>query len=92
MLNAFEILQQKLKPIACNHSCDQLREKRFPHCDLKVHLTKCAILILFFRKNQQYHILFTVRSLKLKNYSGEICFPGSFNLKRSIYCLNNKFN
>ncbi len=78
MLNPFEILQQKLKPIACNHSCQKMSENRFPHCDLKVNLTKCAILILFFRKDEQFHLVFTVRSLKLKSYSGEICFPGLF--------------
>ena len=84
MLNAFDSLKLKLNPIACDQACDQ---QRFPHCDLKVHLTKCAILILFFRKNEQYHILFTIRSLKLKNYSGEICFPGIFEMAGS--CIAN---
>ncbi len=39
-------------------------------------LTKCAIHILLFRKNKELCILFTIRSRNLKNFPGEICFPG----------------
>ena len=35
-----------------------------------------AVLIPLIRKNGEYHVLFEVRSQKLKSQPGEICFPG----------------
>lgn len=72
MINIYETLKQRLKPVECNH----INSDSFPHCDLNVNLTKCAILILLCRKDHQFHIVFTTRSLSLKSFSGEICFPG----------------
>ena len=37
---------------------------------------KCAVLIILFRTNDEFHFIFTVRSSKLKSFPGEICFPG----------------
>lgn len=35
-----------------------------------------AVLIPLIKKNDGYHILFEVRSNKLSQQPGEICFPG----------------
>ena len=35
-----------------------------------------AILIPLCRKDDEISILYTIRSTKLRNYSGQVCFPG----------------
>ncbi len=77
-MSIFSELKAKFSKVSCEHSFST--NGTFPHCDLEVSLekplTKCAILILLFRKNNQFHFLFTIRSEKLKSFPGEICFPG----------------
>jgi 8-oxo-dGTP pyrophosphatase MutT (NUDIX family) len=68
MIDTYENLKDKLNKIECKQ--DHL------HNDYKVNLIKCAILILMVKKEDKLHVLFTVRSQRLKSYSGEICFPG----------------
>ena len=66
----------------CTHSENKLYVDdldRFSVCNgslVEADLLKCAVLIVLFRSNDEYHVLFTVRSLKLKSFPGEICFPG----------------
>lgn len=40
------------------------------------NLTKYAILLPLIQKGQELHVLFEVRSFKLRRQPGEICFPG----------------
>lgn len=71
-MNAFEILKQRFQQAQCNHT-DQ---DKFPHGNLKIKLTKCAVLVLFYRQDKQFHLLLSIRSAHLKNYPDEICYPG----------------
>ena len=79
----FDDLKRRFERANC---CHDENYNRYPH-NVKIDgnfgdeirskpLVRCAILILLFRKNNQFHILFTVRSMKLKSFPGEICFPG----------------
>jgi 8-oxo-dGTP pyrophosphatase MutT (NUDIX family) len=79
----YDKLKHEFQPINCTHdwqSTDKLTYNNFPHCDLALspdtRLTKCAILILLFRHERQFHVLLTIRSHHLKSFKGEICFPG----------------
>jgi 8-oxo-dGTP pyrophosphatase MutT (NUDIX family) len=38
--------------------------------------TLAAVLVPFFEKNGELHLLFTKRTTHLQHHSGEICFPG----------------
>lgn len=41
-----------------------------------------AILIpLCITENNEISVLFTIRSNKLRNYSGQVCFPGNFTCR-----------
>jgi 8-oxo-dGTP pyrophosphatase MutT (NUDIX family) len=40
------------------------------------HLKRSAVLIPFFIKDGEYHILFIKRSQEVENHKGEISFPG----------------
>jgi coenzyme A diphosphatase NUDT7 len=76
-------LIDKFQPYNCKHK-DEFNQKKFsqetfPHCDLNLNeklLLKCAWLMLVFRLNNQFYVLLTIRSFKLKSYPGELCFPG----------------
>jgi len=48
-------------------------EKNFEN---KLPLRASAVLIPIIKRNNNYSILLTKRSSKLKNHSGQICFPG----------------
>lgn len=51
-------------------------EKRIPK-RIDENLEKIsAVLIPLIKKEDGYHILFEIRSMKLKHQPGEICFPG----------------
>lgn len=85
MVNLYECLKQKFRDFDCSSNHSKIDEKRpltidsFPHCHLGINLKKlkkCAVLIILFRKNNEFNILFTIRSSELRNYPGEICFPG----------------
>ncbi|RNA06808.1 coenzyme A pyrophosphatase [Brachionus plicatilis] len=85
MVNLYESVRQKFSNYDCktNHmGIDQnvpITLDGFPHCQLGINvdrLKKCAVLIILFRKNKQFNILFTIRSSVLRAYPGEICFPG----------------
>lgn len=85
MANLYETLKQKFCNFDCksNHlNIDQnrlLTTDNFPHCNLDINieqLKKCAVLIILFRKNKEFNILFTIRSSELRSFPGEICFPG----------------
>lgn len=83
-------LLEKLKIIFKNHDCtlnhsnknyvnENISLDTFPHCQLDTsfkRLKKCAILIILFRHNNEFNILYTIRSSDLKSYPGEICYPG----------------
>lgn len=83
MSTLFEDLKKRFEHANCEHDANY---NRYPH-NVKIDgdfggeilskpLVKCAVLILLFRQNNQFHIMFTVRSMKLKSFPGEICFPG----------------
>lgn len=80
----FENLKKKFEVSNCNHKeCKTFSHdinlsgsNLAAHGILTRHLTKCGILILLFRKDNQLCMLYTKRSLKLKSFPGEICFPG----------------
>lgn len=85
MTNLFESLQQRFSSYNCKLNHLNLNKDReltvdnFPHCNLEINLDKlkkCAVLIILFRKNRKFNILFTIRSSELRTYPGEICFPG----------------
>jgi 8-oxo-dGTP pyrophosphatase MutT (NUDIX family) len=40
------------------------------------YLTRSAILLLLYKKNGAYHILFTKRTEDVTYHKGQICFPG----------------
>jgi 8-oxo-dGTP pyrophosphatase MutT (NUDIX family) len=76
-------LIEKFKPFNCNHNDElnnnQFSFEKFPHCDLNLNeksLLKCSWLMLVFHLNNQFYVLLTIRSFKLKSYPGELCFPG----------------
>jgi 8-oxo-dGTP pyrophosphatase MutT (NUDIX family) len=76
-------LIEKFKPYNCNHNDDfnkkQFSFETFPHCDLNLNeksFLKCAWLMLIFHLNNEFYVLVTIRSFKLKSYPGELCFPG----------------
>jgi len=78
-----EELKQKFQNFDCDHknnSPNNLKDpENFLLCNdtlLDNGLLKCAVLIILFRSNNQFYMIFTVRSLKLKSFPGEICFPG----------------
>ncbi len=83
MVNSYDFLKEAFSSIDCKCS-----DGKFPHIDLeengKFPLVKCAILILLFRKNNEFNLLLTVRSSKLKSYPGELCYPGKNYLKPYI--------
>lgn len=39
-------------------------------------LTPSAVLLIFYKKGQEYHILFTQRTFKVEHHKGQISFPG----------------
>jgi len=39
-------------------------------------LTPSAVLLIFYKKGQDYHILFTQRTFKVEHHKGQISFPG----------------
>lgn len=43
-----------------------------------------AVLIPLCIANNELSILYTIRSSKLRNYSGQVCFPGNFLLSPSF--------
>ncbi len=45
-------------------------------CISDERLTKAAVLIPLFKKNNEYHILFTRRTEKVRHHKGQISFPG----------------
>lgn len=81
MSDIYRDLKQRFEPVNCTHKEIDV----FPHhyglndgfdkFSTKP-LRKCGILVVLFRKNGQLCILFTVRSLKLRSFPGQICFPG----------------
>ena len=80
----FANLKKKFEQSECVHE----ENSKFPHnvdlfgTELESRgiltkpLVKCGILILLFRKNNELNVLFTIRSMNLKIFPGEICFPG----------------
>lgn len=99
MHNSFEKLKQVFKDVDCgtNHdeSCSLKNEfsfEKFPHCKLDIcenSLTKCAVLVILFRSNNEFNVLFTKRSLRLRNYPGEICYPGGKFDKKLDTCMED---
>ncbi|KAE8608336.1 hypothetical protein XENTR_v10011469 [Xenopus tropicalis] len=41
-----------------------------------IPLQKASVLLPLFIKEEKIHLLFTVRSMKLKTMPGDVCFPG----------------
>lgn len=58
---------EKIKNKVKNHTPSILGNKSF---------SKFAILLPLIEKNKEIHILFEIRSHKLRRQPGEICFPG----------------
>ena len=48
-----------------------------------------AVLIPLIKKNDGYHILFEVRSNKLSQQPGEICFPGQSYILLDLLLLHS---
>ena len=49
------------------------------HQKLHIHdpqLTPAAVLLLLYRKNGEYHVLFTKRTNEVEHHKGQISFPG----------------
>lgn len=40
------------------------------------HFSKFAVFLPLLKMNNEYHLLFEVRSMQLRHQPGEICFPG----------------
>ncbi|CAF0815431.1 unnamed protein product [Brachionus calyciflorus] len=86
MSNLCEKLKKIFEKYDCklNHSNLDVENQKldidsFPHCQLDINeknLKKCAIIIILFRANNEWNILFTIRSSQLRSYPGEICYPG----------------
>lgn len=51
-------------------------QKRKPRIMGSEHFSNYAVLLPIIEKNDELHILFEVRSHKLRRQPGEICFPG----------------
>jgi 8-oxo-dGTP pyrophosphatase MutT (NUDIX family) len=76
-------IKQKFKDFDCNHTSSSVNNlndlENFSICNgslLENDLLKCAVLVILFRENNQFYVIFTIRSWKLKSFPGEICFPG----------------
>jgi 8-oxo-dGTP pyrophosphatase MutT (NUDIX family) len=50
--------------------------KRKPELMDSEHFSKFAVFLPLLKKNDEYHLLFEIRSMQLRNQPGEICFPG----------------
>ena len=84
MSKIFENLELKLSDSNCNHGD---KHGVYPHnIDIDLYnetrqestkpLIKCAIMILLFHKDDELCVLFTKRSMTMRSFPGEICFPG----------------
>jgi len=77
-------LKQKLKIFDCEHtkcSNNVKDSEKFSICNDSVldnDLLKCAVLVIIFRANNQFYVIFTVRSLKLKSFPGELLFQENY--------------
>lgn len=58
-----------------NHLMNQIKNRQ-PDIFGKDKMRKSAVLIPLIEKDGQIHILFEVRSMKLRSQPGDICFPG----------------
>lgn len=58
---------EQIEKIFTNRNAGYLRDSR---------TMQSAVFIPLFMKNEELHVLFEVRSMKLKTQPGEICFPG----------------
>ena len=83
MPQLYEELKQKFSYANCEHKTHKEFDiEKFPHCKFKEFdkAKKCAVLLLLFKSkfilNNELCVLFTIRSQKLKNFPGEICYPG----------------
>jgi 8-oxo-dGTP pyrophosphatase MutT (NUDIX family) len=63
----FLIMEEKIKDILDCREKNCIHDKRFK---------RAAVLIPLFKKNGEYHILFTRRSDKVEHHKGQISFPG----------------
>lgn len=54
----------------------EILQKRKPKIMGSDHFSTYAVLLPIIEKNDELHILFEVRSHKLRRQPGEICFPG----------------
>lgn len=85
MSTIFKDLEKQLSKSNCNHTKDT--HEKYPHnIDIELYnlhrqksikpLTRCAIMILIFHKDGELCVLFTKRSMNMRTFPGEICFPG----------------
>ena len=70
-----ERLREALARRQKRHICDQKR-------------VRSAVLIPLFRREGQYHILFTRRTLGVKHHKGQISFPGGTCQTEDVTALN----
>lgn len=58
---------------------DRIRQRLGQHVPARIQAPDripAAVLIPFFEKNEELHLLFTKRTDQLQHHRGEICFPG----------------
>lgn len=79
---SLEEIRSKFASLNCTHRHEHqapLSYETFPHCQLQVpeeSLKRCAIFLILFRHESKFHVLLTIRSSQLKDFPGELCFPG----------------
>jgi ADP-ribose pyrophosphatase YjhB (NUDIX family) len=79
-------IKEKFTKFNCKHNEENFQKplnyETFPHCNLELEdyenftLIKCSIVVIVYHANNKLNILLTVRSLNLRAFPGEICFPG----------------
>lgn len=85
--NIYDVLKDRFEKFDCKlkEESSSVADKesfsleKFPYCDLEIprsSFNRCAIIVIIARYKQKNYIVLTVRSFALKNYPGEICFPG----------------
>lgn len=79
--STLKTIKLKFKNLNCDHGDDITQISRhFKSLPFKIdpskilanHLVKCAVLVVLFKTNNQFNVLWTIRGFEMKTYPGEI--------------------